>query len=255
MSAVRDYVSQQSVSINENDRLPLMHSCECFDSRLIIQSERLEARMCSVFEKNLLYFFYGKPSYPVGEKVEGNRTDIEYCPVCFIVPIDKVAIYEAYPFDTGAFKTKRYKKFMHRNMELSEFELVNSCEGIQEYVKAFFGDNENYIHGNAIVHVEPDDPYIAALIRLLNATGTHSIDERANTVEIITRENVSIKNAVECVIIPENLLRDTKIKNFLDQNGIRHIEYTVRRLTAPSRYNAVVFEKAMEYIRMRKGDA
>lgn len=255
VSDVSNYVSQQSVPVNATEQLPLMHSCECYDSRSIIMSGQLEVRMCKALEEELLYFFYGKPSYPVGEKVKGNRTDIEYCPVCFIVPMNKVVIYKAYPFDTGAFKANKYDAFTHRSMTLDNFELTNSCEGVQQYVKVFFGDNEHYIHGNAIVHEIHDDPCVGALTRILNATGTFEIDERSHTVEIITRNNVSVKDSVECVIMPENLLRDPGIRKFLDQNGIKHIEYTVRRLTAPSRYNEVVFEKAMEYIRTQKGDA
>lgn len=255
MSAVSNYVSQQSVSVSATEQLPLMHSCECYNSRSIIRSGQLEARMCKVLKKDLLYFFYGKPSYPVGEKVKGNRTDIEYCPVCFIVPMNRVTIYKAYPFDTGAFDANKYDDFTHRSMTLDDFELTNSCDGVQQYVKVFFGDNEHYIHGNAILHEMHDDPCVDALTRILNATGAFEIDERSHTVEIITRKNVSVKDSVECVIMPENLLRDASIREFLDQNGIKHMEYTVRRLTAPSRYNEVVFEKAMEYIRMRKGDA
>ena len=103
MSTIRDYLSQHQEKNIISEVFPMMHSCECFDSRLIIKSERLESRPCKVLNKDVLYFFYGKPSYPVGEKVEGNRTDIEYCPVCFIVNPDKVKIYRVFPFDTGAF--------------------------------------------------------------------------------------------------------------------------------------------------------
>ena len=250
MSTVSNFVSRRFPIISASEQLPLMHSCECFDSRSIIASEQLEARMCRVFHKKMLYFFYGKPSYPVGEKVSGNRTDIEYCPVCFIVPLDKVKIYKAYPFDTGAFDANKYHDFTHRSMKLDDFELSNSCDGVQQYVKVFFGNNENYIHGSAIVRGPHEDPYVDALVRILNATGSFEVDERANTVEVISCDDVSVRDSVECVILPENLLRDVSIREFLDKNRIYHMEYTVRRLTAPSRYNEVVFEKAMEYIRM-----
>lgn len=61
MSKVKEYVAKQTVSQNELAPLPLMHSCDCFDSRLIIKSNTLEARNCQVFNESLLYFFMGNP--------------------------------------------------------------------------------------------------------------------------------------------------------------------------------------------------
>ena len=253
MSTLNDYLQQHKIKSSHIDILPMLHSCECFDSRLIIESGQLETRLCKVFNKDLLYFFYGKPSYPVGEKVVGNRTDIEYCPVCFIVNPQKVKIYRVFPFDTGAFSAEKYDDFFHRNMQLGEFELDSSLKAILTYIAIFFESNDNYIRGQTVIGIKENNPYINGLISILNAQGTHKIDDRAHTVEVISQECVSLKDAVECVIIPEDLLREDSIKAFLDQYNIRQMEYTVRTLTAPSRYNEVVFEKVMEYLKIRKG--
>lgn len=67
------------------DVLPIMHSCDGFDCESIIEDMYLKPTMCPVFNEELLYFFYGKPSYPVGEKEQYNRTDELCCPVCFII--------------------------------------------------------------------------------------------------------------------------------------------------------------------------
>lgn len=253
MSIISNYISQHLVPINIAEQLPLMHSCECFDSRNIFESGQIEARSCKVFGEKLLYFFYGKPSYPVGEKIKENRTDIEYCPVCFIVSLDEIEIYKVFPFDTGAFKANRYAEFLHRNMRLDDFELTSSRSGIQEYIQIFFGNNQNYIQGEAIIKNVLESPCVKALVSILNATSNTSFDERANTVEVISHKSILLKDAVECVILPENLLRDSCIEEYLSKNGISHMEYTVRKLTAPSRYNEVVFDRAMEYIKKRGG--
>lgn len=256
MSAISSFISQQVTSVEEFQYLPLMHSCECYDGRKIIHCNQLQTQDCKVFNDNLLYFFYGKPAYPIGEKAPGNRTDIEYCPICFIVPVEKVNIYRAFPFDTGAYKANIYKDFLHRNMDISAFELDGTPEGIQHYIQVFFGNNDNYVRGEAVLtqHIS-NDPHVSALVSILNAVGAQLFDERAITVEAISHENISISDVVECIILPENLLRDENILSFLDSNQMHYITYTVRRLTAPSRYNEVVFEKAMEYIKTReRGD-
>ena len=93
MSIIQDYLKSHPEYNNAAlPLLPLMHSCECFDARNILTAQELEARFCNVFKERLLYFYYGKPSYPVGEKVKAFRTDLEYLPVCFIVDLQKVLI-------------------------------------------------------------------------------------------------------------------------------------------------------------------
>jgi hypothetical protein len=249
---VSEFILQQDIGSASVEVLPMMHSCECFDCLGIVESGCLEARDCKVFGEKLLYFFYGKPSYPVGEKVKGNRVDTDYCPVGFIVNPNKVNLYRVFPFDTGAFDANLYADYFHHNMKIDSFELNNSLESIQKYISACFTNNYNYIMGNTTIHGTGYGPIIDALIRLLNASGTIPIDERSRTVEVITKDNVSLKDAVECIILPENLLRHPNIKAFLDENHINYLTYIVRKLTAPSRYNEVVFEKAMEYIHGRE---
>lgn len=253
MSALNDYISSYAPASYTLEKLPLMHSCDCSACRQIIRGGSLEVRDCKVFKEKLLYFFYGKPSYPVSEKITTNRTDFEYCPVCFIVPLDKVSLYKIHPFDTGAFDANMYKDFFHHSMSIEEFELDNTVDSILQYIKVFYGNNDNYICGKATIASSTDDPCINGLINLLTATGAFQFDERANTVEIMSSTSVPINTVVECIILPENLLRVPFIAKYLNDNKIFHMEYTVRLRTAPSRYNEVVFEKAMEYIKMRKG--
>ena len=252
MSRVTDFINSK-VGTSSLELLPLFHSCECFDSRSIIESNRLEKRECENFGEKLLYFFYGKPSYPAGEKAKGNRDDIEYCPVCFIVDPREVEIFRTFPFDSGAFKGGRYGPYLHRNMEIDDFELEPSLIGLMNYIKVFYGSNQDYIRSKPAITSKVHDPYVDGLISIHNATGTDVIDDRANTIEILSRKDLVVKKAVRCVILPEDLLGEKIIRDFLHTTGIEHIEYTVRRLTAPSLYNAVVFEKAINYMESKGG--
>lgn len=255
MSALKDYLAKYPDAPCTLKKLPLMHSCDCSACRRIIDDDSLKICNCKVFNEDLLYFFYGKPSYPVSEKIENNRTDFEYCPICFIAPLEKVSLYKVHPFDTGAFCANMYKDFFHHSMGIEEFELDNTVDSILKYISIFFGNNENYIMGQSTVlpsSVAADDPVIKGLVSLLTSTGAFQFDERANTIEIMSRNSIPISTSIECVILPENLLRVSSINRFLQDNNIYHMEYTVRLRTAPSRYNEVVFEKAMEYIKMRR---
>lgn len=232
--------------------LPLMHSCECFNAREILSSQVLETRFCNVFKERLLYFYYGKPSYPVGQKVEEYRTDSEYAPVCFILDLKKVVIHKVYPFDSGAFNKNLYGDFLHRGMKIDEFEISSNREAIKSYISFMFGNNENYLESLALNRDFKGSPYIEALVNMMTAKGSMKFDERARTIEVITKENVQIKDAVKCVILPKNLLQDDDIVSFLTENNIDIRVYRTMSLAHPVEYHGIIINKALEYIEEQK---
>lgn len=245
-SLLTKYIEENETG-NKPKLLPFLHSCEGYNGEKIIRSNELRATSCKVFDKDLLYFFYGKPSYPVGEKNQTKRTDDLYCPVCFIVNPKKVPIYRVFPFDSGAFDGNRYKDFLHRDMKIEDFELENNIDAILSYIAAVFGDNKGYIEG---VACKKDSDYleIESFLNLLNAKGSFDIDERANTVEIISKESVNIKDVVECIILPEKLMERKEIFWFINKNNITYKTYVVRKFTLPMRYNETIFNLVMEYL-------
>lgn len=246
-SLLTKYIEEYDTK-NKPELLPFLHSCEGYNGEKIIKSNELKTANCKVFNEDLLYFFYGKPSYPVGEKNETKRTDDLYCPVCFIINPKKVPIYRVFPFDSGAFKEKRYKDFLHRDMKIEDFELENSVDAILSYIATIFDNNRKYIEGFACKR-ESNYLEIESFLNLLNAKGSFDIDERANTVEIILKEGVIIKDVVECIILPESLMERKEVSKFINNNNIRYKTYTVRRFTLPMRYNETIFNLAMEYLR------
>lgn len=253
MLGLEEYLKKHPEYYNEKlPLLPLMHSCECFDARNILNTQELEARFCNVFKKELLYFYYGKPSYPVGEKVEEYRTDLEYAPVCFIVDLSKVLIYKVYPFDSGAFSVNVYSDFIHRHMTINNFEISGDEEGIKTYLSFMFENNDNYFEGIATKRELTGEPNVDALINMMSSRGTMKFDERARTIEVISNESIQLKDALKCIILPENLLQDKNISSFLSNNKIDTITYKTRQLVHPTKYYGQIFEKAMNYIETHK---
>ena len=253
MSELTKFLSAQSDLDLSMPLLPLIHSCECFDARRILSSKQLEVRMCKVFHEELLYFYYGKPSYPVGEKCKGYRTDYEYAPVCFILDMQKVSIHKIYPFDSGAFFNDLYGGFFHRDMVITEFELDSSANGIKSYVSYMFGNNESYYEGTALQNDNTGNPYVDGLIKMTTANGTLNFDERSRTIEIISKNNVPLIDTVKCIILPRNLLVDDTIRAFLMDNNIEYRTYKVRQLTHPASYYGVIVDKANDYISEKGG--
>lgn len=250
MSSVMDFVNEKFTYGILPSVLSAMHSCEGFDCESIVEDRQLKPTLCKVFNENLLYLFYGKPSYPIGEKKE-NRTDDLYCPVCFLVDVNKINIKKVFPFDSGAYMGGMYDGFIHRHMKIDCFEIQNTCQAIGAYISVFFGNNDNYISGLARQY-QSDESHINALLNMLNAVGSLKIDERANTIEIITNSPIDITNSVQGIILPRSLMRKEKIVKWIEQYKIPYKTYTVRHLTSPLRYNEKVFELAMEFMEENK---
>ena len=245
-SSVMKYIVSKVDYAMLPEALPIMHSCEVFDCESIIQSSQLKPTPCPVFKENLLYFFYGKPSYPIGEKEKYKRTDNLCCPVCFIVDIDKIDIYRVFPFDSGAFKNNMYSQFIHRHMHIDEFEIDNDIIAIKAYISVVFGNNTSYINGIA-VEKEAEDTCTNALLKMLSANGGFDIDERSNTIEVICKHPIDISNDVKAIILPESLYRKKGIFDFISNNNIEYKTYEVRNMTSPYRYNETVFQLSLCY--------
>jgi len=43
--------------------LPILHSCDGYNFRSILEDEYLKPNMCEVFKDDYLYTYYGIPSY------------------------------------------------------------------------------------------------------------------------------------------------------------------------------------------------
>ena len=244
---IMKYIKEKGGHATLPEVLPVMHSCEGFDFECIVEDRELRPSLCPVFKEKLLYFFYGKPSYPVGEKEKGNRTDVLCCPVCIIIDIKRIDIFRVFPFDSGAFDNEMYLQFLHRHMKIDKFEIDNNCDAIRAYISLVFGNNRNYIQGKT-EETEAEDTYVDALLKMLSANGRFDIDERSNTIEVICKHSIDISKEVLGIILPEDLMRKKEIAKFLLDNKIKYETYMVRNMTAPTRYNESVFHLAMQFM-------
>lgn len=250
-SLLMDYLEEKDIEVESIELLPLFHSCEGYSGTKIIEEGILKVQECKVFSKELSYYFYGKPAYPVGEKFPEKRTDEFYCPVCFIVKPETVPIYEIYPFDTGAFEANIYSDFFPRGIKLEDYRLKSELEIICSYIKVMFGNNDNYLSGKCI-QSDYDLPEIRCLINMLNPKGAFDIDERSNTVEVISDGNVYLKDVIECIILPDEMLRNRHVKEFLAKHSIKYKTYRFKPLSKAERYYELICHLAMEHIEERR---
>src|SRR5689334_8316114 len=84
------------------DILPVVHTTPAFSFADICKGDIIEPDYCKVFERKLLYLFFGRPAYRVEDSVD---SELEFnWPIIFIFDPEQIGAIEAiYPFDTGAF--------------------------------------------------------------------------------------------------------------------------------------------------------
>ena len=271
MSSLIEYICDDIGQVGE--LLPAFHSCSGLTGQRIFKSGLLDAKMCKVFNKELLYFFYGKPAYHVPTNGLPNKTMVYQCPVCFVVNMNKIKPYNMYPFDTGAFMGGLYNCFSIQANEKElqqEYCLGDEKDTLSAYVKSFFADNDHYLVGECAKRVwdrkvvsgvnadtkriDEIEPSIINLLHMLNCDGEFNIDERSRTVEIICDKGIAITNSVEHIILPGSLMDDKNVKGFFDKNkAVSYDTYCFRALTTPEYYYEAVFQKAMEYIKAKRG--
>ncbi|MCW3123184.1 MAG: hypothetical protein JWQ38_2676 [Flavipsychrobacter sp.] len=201
--------------------LPVLHSCDGYGFRAILESEFLKPDLCDFFNVEYLYAYYGIPSYRKSIK-EATKNNAFY-PVCFILdnsklpPMDKL-----HPFDTGAFfKIPEIKAdFFHPKMEIADFELEAKINEASKIVKKFYTDNINYVENRPFAKVDDfmqTEFEARSYAALISSEANTKYDNRVSTIEFIYKNSILLNTgALIQVIMPHAFLDDVFIKTKLN---------------------------------------
>lgn len=200
--------------------LPVLHSCDGYGFRSILESGYLKPDMCEYFNKEYLYAYYGIPSYRKSFKDSTNNP--VFFPVCLILDYSKLpSIDRLHPFDTGAFfKIPEIKNdFFHSKMEISDFELDANIADASRVVKKFYADNKNYVENKPFAKTEDfrqTEFEARSYTSLISSEANTKYDNRVSTIELIYKNPIQLNGgALMQVIIPHSFLDDPFIKTKL----------------------------------------
>lgn len=215
----------QDVLLNEVDdiiTLPLLHTCDAFSLRSILESMTLIPKQCNVFSLDLLYTYYGLPSYrPNFEKSTSNPA---YFMICIILESDQFNdFHKIYPFDSGAFEKlpEMKERFFHHQSSILEFELESSILSAKKVIKTFYDTNDNYLaqHPKISKKFSQFDFEAISYSNLIENQTNGLLDDRASSIEIIFDKKIPLnKNTVKQIIIPNCFKDDTKIMSLIKSN-------------------------------------
>jgi hypothetical protein len=195
--------------------LPLVHVTDAANFSFIRTKGVLEPKRRPDYKnEEILFLFYGRPSYRVNAGV--NTLDTKsFAPICLILNHDIISkSWRIMPFDTGAFNNGELTPPIHPTMTADQFELVCDPTAPMRLIKFFFGTERNYFDANPLPSVPierwtnfPADSYD----RLIRNQANSKMDDRVSAIEIQLAKPLELFNNVRAIILP---------KEFLDQPGM-----------------------------------
>lgn len=230
--------------------MPLVHTCDCYTLREIIDSKIIKPTLCPVFDEHLTYFFYGRPSYRVSDKGLAFNTSSVY-PACLIIQPDEVKnITRVFPFDSGAYAAGLYSNYLHKSSKQEDYLLDSNYSFVQKFVKYFYDTNQNYYDGKSTLQkssIQPCAYELETIYSLINVTHGEIFDDRCYTIEVQSSVSVEInKSALKAIVIPDTIAGDSTLVTFLYDNDIEAITYSTSR-AAPSHLTPLVIAKVREF--------
>lgn len=221
--------------------LPVIHTTNALCLREIVEEGRMTPQPCDVFTgEDLLYFFYGKPSYRLFADFDSALT--AEAPVALILSGALVTESKRlFPFDSGGFD--RYKKFMPKQFKLPHFELEHSTCEPGQIVTTFFRSNSEYFDGQPRPDLTiPADQFEAeSFFQLLKYKGREALDDRAWTIELQIPKAIPLdKTTVLSVVMPD-ILVDTDLGEIISKKwDVLPLTYNLTGRGKPSDYHATI---------------
>ena len=255
MSVLRDFLQRNQIV--SKDALPLVHSTEAYHLKKLMKSGKIIPTPCNFFRgEQLSYFFVGRPAFKRSLPKEPEYWEL---PMCIIMDFRAFKPKRIFPFDSGAFKSGIYPKFISM-MKLDDFEVANDASAAQKLIGTFFVSNRNYY----VLHNRPRDEFesrfdvdvlneeIKALHRLIEYKHDN-IDDRRFSIEFqCDRDVVLCQHQVLAIVIPETYVESKEVVRYIETTlGATVITYPVYPLKKDYFYYAI-YEKVDNFFRQKR---
>lgn len=232
--------------------LPLVHSTSLYNFRSILVDNILSTSECRVFNEDIVYLFYGKPSYRVASK-DGPRTDLTHCPICFILNYAAFGTARRiFPFDSGAFHNGLYSHHFPREYKLEEFCLGTSLDIPLKVVNMFFGSNRSYLLGETrpLTDKSALDFEINSYFGLITSSGESCVDDRKSSIELQIDHGIALsKDTVLAVVLPKACMDDEEVRDAINITWqATPITYNTFKATSPLEYHGVIREQLTNFL-------
>ncbi len=245
MGALAEFLKRNQIT--KSKPLPLVHTTESYHIKKIVSSGTIKASRCNVFRgENLSYFFVGRAAYKRDLHQEAEYWEL---PTCLVFDFFIDGIKRIYPFDSGAFKAKRYPNFVNM-MDIADFEVSEDAEAPHKIIGTFFGAARNYYRLAARPReqfesrfdVDVLDEEMKALHKLI-LTKDKKFDDRRFAIEMQFDHDIDLQAKKPILaILPETYLEDDTYVKKVEALGAEVLTYPVYPLRKEYYYYAI-YEK------------
>lgn len=182
----------------------------------IIEESKLKPRWCDHFKRDLIYFFYGRPSYTINSSHYSESQEYGL-PVCLVLMPDSLKkFHRVFPFDTGAFKKGYFKAFFGHEMSILKFLLKSTTDCPGKLVGGFYNSNFKYFieEPNSNKPGKIVDFEIRAYHDLITSRASSKYDDRRSAAEIQSDAVITLtEENVIAVVLPYLLMDVPKIRS------------------------------------------
>jgi hypothetical protein len=197
------------------------HTTDGYRLRSMIESGAITPQPCSVFNKKLVYAFYGRPGYR--SRHDGSIGLAARAPV--IVTFRSTLALRGtrlYPFDTGAYAAGRYQRWLHPNTTVDDFALPATNDAARKHVSAFFQSNDNYLKANPKTpQLEHHGEFeVEQLKHILSDIDAEESDTRRLAMELQVDTPIPLNpSIVDSVVLPAELQDSAWLTAFVNGSG------------------------------------
>lgn len=211
----------------------LTHVTDCVNLDSVLASGRLEKRHCTVFEKDLLYLFYGRPAYR--RKWDGGATsNLGYAKICFVLReevADKAS--RILPFDSGGYK--HFERAFHDTLDIGDFD-VAPADHPRKIVAAFYDSFADYYWMKPIrgLPIPLSKNIVDSYYKLITGGLKEQFDDRCAAIEVQLEESLPLRGEVLAVIAPNMMFDDENLMDQIKAWGAEPRGYQLPHMFNPS---------------------
>ncbi|MBF0603994.1 MAG: hypothetical protein HQL07_09900 [Nitrospirae bacterium] len=238
--------------------MPLTHVAGWEIFQEILQSGKLVPQKDSLFQKDLVYFFYGKAAYRPKEDPTQSRylVDLDQLPACILLDGGRLqGRVGQVPFDTGGFFYGLLDPPLAGNnlTALSDYELHGDHDCLRRCVWAFYESNDGYFEERprvSLLFPSGSDP-VARYYELIQTKRSDKFDDRGKTFEIRFDQEIPLNDqTVMKIVIPKGWIDDKNISSLLVDLGIRKkVVYYIPYMGTFEEHLAVMRERVTGVLR------
>ena len=153
---------------------------------------------CEVFNRHLIYCFYGKPAFRLKDK--------HFYPVCFVFDQFLSEPFKLFPFDSGAYYLGYMEKYFDsKEVKLEDFEVKPTHAEVNKIVGHFFGSNSRYYGSSSKKGLSGADAVIDGYIKMLNQAPSETLDDRKNSIEVIFDKDFDLNSDnLKMIVVPKS---------------------------------------------------